>query len=250
MAASDSLEVDGLEVELDRGRVRRVNLRVRPDGSVRLSAPTRVGDAELVRFVRAHRAWIDGCRARASWRAEAEEGRWRDGGKVELLDESLSLRVEACPEVRGVRVERGDGELLVRLPAPRTDVPGGSGDPAWPPSGDELRQLLLPWLEDELRRAALPILERRQAEMGVRCSQLRVRWMSSRWGSCNVRTGTITLNAELALRPAACLDAVVAHELCHLLEPNHGRRFHALMDRWCPEWPGARALLRDDPPVR
>lgn len=249
MSTSRTLEVDGLEVELVRGDVRRVNLRVRPDGSVRLSAPSRVPADELARFVRAHRAWVDGCLERNGLRDRAERERWQDGGALDLLGERVALRVEPAAG-RHTQVERVAGELVVRPHAPRSDDLGKPGLADWRPAGEELRQLLLPWLKGELREAALPLLERRQEEMGVRCSQLRVRWMSSRWGSCNVRTGAITLNAELALRPEACLDAVVCHELCHLLEPSHGARFYALMDRWCPGWPEARAVLRESPPMR
>jgi predicted metal-dependent hydrolase len=86
--------------------------------------------------------------------------------------------------------------------------------------------------------------------MGVRCTGVRLRIMTSRWGSCNVRTGRITLNLELACHPASSVESVVAHELCHLLEPSHNARFHALMDGFCPWWRDAKTELNSLPPTR
>ena len=54
---------------------------------------------------------------------------------------------------------------------------------------------------------------------------------------------TITINSQLAHYDRRCLDYVVCHELCHLYEPSHNARFHALMDRFYPGWKAVRKLL-------
>jgi predicted metal-dependent hydrolase len=75
-------------------------------------------------------------------------------------------------------------------------------------------------------------------------SDIALRKMKSRWGSCS-RKGKITLNTQLVRYPMACIDAVVVHELCHLLEFNHSRRFYDLMDRAYPQWRAVDKLLKD-----
>lgn len=80
--------------------------------------------------------------------------------------------------------------------------------------------------------------------MGVKAGKLAYRNMSSRWGSCQPSTGRICINVRLALYPPECLEYVVVHELCHLLERGHGPRFQALMDAFLPDWRAARAKLR------
>jgi len=59
--------------------------------------------------------------------------------------------------------------------------------------------------------------------------------MKRRWGSCR-RNGKITLNLALMKYPLECIDAVIVHELCHLLEFNHSPRFYRLMTRAMPQW--------------
>ena len=80
--------------------------------------------------------------------------------------------------------------------------------------------------------------------MGVKAGKLAYRNMTSRWGSCQPATGRTCINVRLALYPPECLEYVVVHELCHLLERGHGPRFHQLMDAFMPDWKQRRAKLR------
>lgn len=80
--------------------------------------------------------------------------------------------------------------------------------------------------------------------MGVKAGKLAYRNMTSRWGSCQPSTGRICINVRLALYPPECLEYVVVHELCHLLERGHGPRFKALMDTFMPDWRARRSKLR------
>lgn len=72
--------------------------------------------------------------------------------------------------------------------------------------------------------------------MGVTVNEFGVRQMKTRWGSCNIRAKRIWLNLELAKKSPACLESVVVHEMVHLLERLHNKRFYRLMDRFLPTW--------------
>jgi predicted metal-dependent hydrolase len=71
--------------------------------------------------------------------------------------------------------------------------------------------------------------------------------MKTKWGSCNCRAGHIRLNTELVKKPKDLLEYVVAHEMTHLLEPTHGERFVAILDRHLPHWREARQELNELP---
>lgn len=64
---------------------------------------------------------------------------------------------------------------------------------------------------------------------------LIIRRMTRRWGSCTPRRNLV-LNTELIRAPRGCIDYVITHELCHLVVPDHSRRFTNLLDRVMPEW--------------
>ncbi len=67
--------------------------------------------------------------------------------------------------------------------------------------------------------------------------------MTSRWGSCG-SDGALCFCWRLILAPEAVLDYVVAHEVAHLEEANHGSRFWRLVQELCPGWKEARRWLR------
>ena len=89
-----------------------------------------------------------------------------------------------------------------------------------------------------------PLIAKWEPIMGVKAGKIAYRNMTSRWGSCQPSTGRICINVRLALYPPECLEYVVVHELCHLLERGHSPRFHALMDAFLPDWKAIRAKLR------
>ena len=66
--------------------------------------------------------------------------------------------------------------------------------------------------------------------------------MKNRWGSCT-KSGRILLNAELVRASRDSIDYVITHELCHLVELNHGLRFWQLLRRIMPDWKERRAEL-------
>ena len=95
-----------------------------------------------------------------------------------------------------------------------------------------------------LKALVEPMVERYAREMGVRPSRVYYKPTISRWGQCNVRDRSICISAYVLLLPEWCVEHVVVHELCHLLEPSHNARFHALMDRFFPRWREARKETR------
>jgi len=97
--------------------------------------------------------------------------------------------------------------------------------------------------DDALQRLKVmigPMVERHAKAMGVTPSFIRYKAMISRWGVCNVKEKSICFSIYLLLLPEWCVEHVVVHELCHLLEPSHNARFHSLMDKYFPRWKEAR----------
>ena len=79
--------------------------------------------------------------------------------------------------------------------------------------------------------------------LGVRFGRISVRKQRTKWGSCSAK-GNLNFNCLLLLASESVLDYVVVHELCHLREMNHSKRFWALVEELCPDWREARRWLR------
>ncbi len=110
------------------------------------------------------------------------------------------------------------------------------GDPLHLPR--RVRDHLARLARDELARRARPLADR----IGCQIARVNVRDTKSRWGSCSAN-GNLSFSWRLILAPEAVVDYVVAHEVAHLVEMNHGPRFWRLVDRLAPGNARQRAWL-------
>lgn len=98
------------------------------------------------------------------------------------------------------------------------------------------------WLKERIAFYA----QKWEPVMGVHCVRWTIRDMTSRWGSCSVQKHTIRINLQLAKKPEECLEYVIVHELTHLLEPSHNKRFHAYMKQFLPDYKERERILKGD----
>ena len=214
-----------IEYELTRKRVKNLNLRIGPDGNIRVSAPYFTPQAVIDRFILAHAHRI---------RSGLERMKAR---KTELADESaIILRGQRC-EIRTVPGSKGSARLLddcVLL-----TLPDDAGSKYRSMLLKKLvRELAVTWLEKSSRQI-YPIFR----EMGVAEPELKFRAMKSRWGSCRWEKGSLSFNTALAHVPEECMDYVVMHEYCHFFHPNHSPAFHGLMTQLMLDWKERKKTL-------
>lgn len=99
-------------------------------------------------------------------------------------------------------------------------------------------------VRERLRQQSMELIRYYEPLMGVEVTGVTIRKMKTRWGSCNVKTGHINLNLELAWRSREQLTYVVIHEMCHLLEPSHNQIFWSYVSQYMPQWKQVRKSLR------
>lgn len=81
--------------------------------------------------------------------------------------------------------------------------------------------------------------------IGVKANQVRIKKMKTRWGSCNPRAKRIWINLELIKKPGQLLEYVVVHELVHLIEKRHDKRFKEIMHKYLPQWETYKRQLNE-----
>lgn len=84
-----------------------------------------------------------------------------------------------------------------------------------------------------------------QIEEDIPYPALKIRNMKTRWGVCNVKTKTITLNLELIKMSEKYLDYVIIHELCHLKHPNHSKDFWNMVSKHEPLYKKIRKEMKN-----
>ncbi len=80
------------------------------------------------------------------------------------------------------------------------------------------------------------LFERWQPIVGAQATEVRIKKMHTRWGSCNTRVGRIWLSVYLPAHPLECTEYVIVHELCHLHHANHSQAFWQTVATAMPDY--------------
>jgi len=81
----------------------------------------------------------------------------------------------------------------------------------------------------------LQITRRWQEKLNIKANRIQIMKMKNKWSSCSTK-GNITLNNELTKLPKQLAEYAILHELLHLVAPNHGKTFKALLSAYMPNW--------------
>ena len=111
-----------------------------------------------------------------------------------------------------------------------------------------VEKCLKKWFREEARKIfneRLLFCMNRVEKIGIKSlPTIKLRKMEKRWGSCT-NDGLIILNPELVSAPIDCIDYVIIHELCHLKELSHNRRFYQLLSIALPNWENLKEKLNN-----
>ncbi len=218
------LEIDGVSVPVRiraNARARRMILRTDSQGpeggaGVVVTLPRGVSVREALRWTATQGTWIRRQLAKLPDRVEFEPG-----AVVPFL--GVDHAIAAAPDARrGVWAEAGT--IFV------------SGRP------EHLARRLADWLKREARARITECVHVKTAQLGAEAGRISIRDPKSRWGSC-APGGNLNFSWRLVLTPDFVFDYVVAHEVAHLKELNHGPRFWELVEGLTAETERARAWL-------
>ena len=216
-----------LPYTLTRCRRRSIGFSIGPEG-LRVRAPRWVTVAEIEGVLQGRSDWIS-----RKWReVQGREQRlaalkvqWQDGAELPFLGGTLRLRLGPT-----LRHDEPAAELWLPLPPSAND--------------DQWRDTVQAWLQTQARTRFAPRLAHFSAQAGVATPKLRLSGAHTRWGSASSR-GVVSLNWRLVHFSPSVIDYVIAHEVAHLVEMNHGPRFWAVVGQLLPGFEVQREQLRE-----
>ncbi len=210
-------------------RAKKIRITVRP-GRVSVTAPRFTLRRTIVAFVESKRQWIlDQAAAQRERQLLTTPQRFVSGAKVLFRGRSL-----------GLWVEQAGANSLRFANAFHVTVEAGIA----PDQREKLvRQLVMAWLQARALEDARGWTRKYGADLGVYPTRIRIGNQRTLWGSCSAR-GVISLNGRLIATPKPVFEYVVVHELCHLVECNHGPRFWNLVESLLPNYHERRAWLK------
>ena len=232
----EKIFLHGLEILVQYKLVKNITVRINANNGIRMSVPYKITDRQLCSFMEQHEDWL-----RAKTEQLAQQLERYVMGEIPFDGEYIWLwgeKLKCCFEVdKKAGISFWQTPDCLRFIAPHELT------------AEQKLELVESWYMYQIREEGRRLLDSWQSKMGVHYTGLKVYTMKTRWGSCNVRSGRINLNALLACWPKQCLELIVVHELTHLLEANHGQHFHALMSTHLPDWKQRTQLLESFQPL-
>lgn len=207
----------------------RVRIHVHPNGAVEVESPIGKSDREIAEAVLKRARWIDqNLRQFETLREHSLPRQYVSGETHFYLGRRYQLKVtDGARNASSVQLK--GGSIKVDLPC---------ADQA------AIKRRLNAWY----RQRAQPYFEKRlvQISSGIDWINapppIKLIKMKTQWGSCSP-SGGVHLNPMLIKAPRECVDYVIVHELCHLKEHNHSKRFYALLKSQLPNWHHTKAKL-------
>jgi predicted metal-dependent hydrolase len=223
--------LDSIPIDIIRKNIKGLRLAVYRTGEVRLSAAFWLSDGAVREYAASKLSWI------------------RKHREKLLLQKPVAAQLFVSGESHDYGGCRYVLEVVPHTAKPKIILDGTTLKLFVRESSTKHRraEVLAGWYRERLKEKIPGMIAKWEERTGVEVYEWGIKRMKTRWGSCSIRAHRIWLNLELAKKPDRCLEYVVVHEMVHLLERNHSKRFYARMTEFLPEWKSLKEELNNKP---
>ena len=218
---------------LIRKKVKNINLKVRQDQTVVVSANNAVPYHAIEKFVTQKAPWIIKHLEYFAAMDRADRAKdYASGETLYYLGRPYRLQVLPAEKKARVLFEHDQIYLIAKDVSDKTTK----------------EKLIKSWYREQAEiifKQSLARIHPLVAGYGIAEPSLAIRNMKTRWGSCSWKKGKITLSTELLKTAEKCIDYVVLHELAHFLHHKHDLSFYNFLSAIMPDWKERRVLLQD-----
>lgn len=215
------------------GRAKNLRLQVSAEKGLEVIAPQSYDLRDLKNILREKQGWILDKLEHFARLAEKKSAYQQQGGRRVLYrGREYAVETVVVPgAARKVAVE--EDKLVVIVPE------GAEG---------EAVAVLEKWFRSMARLLINQRIRVVNGKLNLSFNRVFIKGQKTRWGSCS-QQGNLNFNWRLVMAPLPVLDYIVAHELLHLVEPNHSKNFWALVEAICPEYKAHRVWLKKNGPL-
>ena len=232
-----TVNADGnaINYTLERKPVKNINLRIKADQCVFVSAPKDVAAKLVDAFVIEKSAYILRAikRFKDKKRFETLDNSCVDGESVKLFGRNMRLKIKTASK----NAVESDESYVTLFVKDSKNV-------------EMKKRLLDTWLRKKSMEEVTAICKKvypKVKKYGIEFPEIQMREMVSRWGSCSPKKGFVTFNTALVTMPVSCIEYVVTHEFTHFLYQNHSKKFYEQLATFMPDWEERKRRLENTP---
>lgn len=223
-----------VEYQVNYNSKKNVNIRVRPDLTLTISAPKWVVKSELERIITKKTSWIlENLEKQRILQREKKVNVLENGHTIWFAGEKYRLFYRKSDENYVWITE----DQIIVFSKKSEDL-------------EYSQKIFTKWLRDVAKEDFTRILNKYRNKMirkyDIPEFQLQIRAMKTRWGTCTPSRKKITLNLNLMYAPQEYREYVALHELTHFLEIYHNVRFYEILTEFMPDWKERQEALNKE----
>ena len=212
--------INGFDVDIQRKKVKNINLRVYPNLDIRASVPENMEMSSIKRMIISKEEWLNERLKKYEEQIRLTKRKYISGEDHYLNGKRYILKVV---DSNAPSIKKENAKSLVMYVRKSSSI-------------ENKEKLMNSFYKEQLSLKINKYLPELESIIKVKSNGYSIRKMKNKWGSCNKDTKTLIFNVDLAQKKDAEIKYVIVHELLHLIEKKHNEHFRELMEFYCPKW--------------
>lgn len=209
------IEIEGIKITVERKMIKTLRLSISgKDARIHLSAPLFLNDKDIKDFLLNKIEWIQTNKKKLKERIDKLTKHYLTGDNILFLGKTYQLQV--INTERPPKISVDDENIYLYCRANYTE--------------EQRKAVICRWYKRQLYVVLPPLITKWEQILNVKADDFQINGAQTLWGSCNIRTHRIHFSINLAKKTLRCIEYVVAHELTHLIERGHNKKFYSILD--------------------
>ena len=222
--------ISGIPIDIHKKNIKNMHLQIKPpNGQVVISAPLSMDDKAIEVYARTNLGWIKKQIEKFQQQPRSVKRQYVSGETMYIWGKQYYLSFVPDSRKNSFKIQ---GNSIVLSMRKNSTVKQRE---------KYIREQYRRLLKGEIEK----ILPKWEQITGLHCESWQIKYMITRWGTCNTEKKKLWFNLQLAQKPVECLEYVILHELIHLKERTHNSIFIAYMDMYMKNWREVRKELND-----
>lgn len=223
--------IKNIKINIEKKKVKNINIKVHSDLQVYVSCP-KIANIEYVKKIILNKLdWIEKRIQILKEREQQENKKYISGEEHYFNGKKYILKINPVEKAKLSYIKIEDQRYINMYIPENTTI-------------ENKEKLMNNFYKENLIPKINEYIAKWSLVLNVNPKEYKLRKMKTLWGSCNITKQTILFNTELAKKSDKAIEYVVVHELMHLIERYHNKRFYSLLDYYYPDWKISCQMLK------
>ena len=220
-----------IKINIEKKKVKNINIKVHSDMQVYVSCPKRADTEYVKKIVLNKLDWIESRIQKIKEREQQENKKYVSGEEHYFNGKKYILKINPVEKAKLSYIKIEDQRYINMYIPENTTI-------------EYKEKLMNNFYKENLIPKINEYIAKWSLKLNVNPKEYKLRKMKTLWGSCNITKQTILFNSVFAKKSDKAIEYVVVHELMHLIERYHNKRFYSLLDYYYPKWKIGYQMLK------